>query len=201
MIYFQKKWNVYFNRSRFDGEVLELEPWQSGIGKWSLCMKQNPLRPHMFIKLRLITINERNKNLYVPKPVFWGDTYQNTLFFYWPFFDEWCAIWCWTTLRGWIDQIGHVMALFNISRMLNIPHPIWCIEHDKTNLWWLEISKAKGRIREMFFCRYCISKSPVRGCLISPWETSVNNCRRRPSSALGGEIISSFNLYNKYCFF
>ena len=128
-----------------------LEWWQSGIRKLlSLCMKQNPLRPHMFIKLRLITINERSKKLYVPKPVFWGDTYQNTLFFYWPLFDEWCVIWCWKTLRGWIDQIGHVMALFNISRMLNIPHPICCIEHDKTNLWWLEISKAKGRIREKF---------------------------------------------------
>ena len=161
-------------------------------------MKQNPLHPHMFAcKLSVNHDQWAKQNLYVPKPFVWGDMYKNKLFFYWPFFHEWCAIWCWKTLRGWIDQIGHVIALFNISRMFNIPHPIRQIKHYKTNLWLLEMSKAKGRIRGFFFYGYCISKSPVRGCLISPWETSVNNCRRRPSSALGGEIVSSFNHYGK----
>ena len=111
----------------------------------------------LLVNLRLITINERNKHL-CPQAVRLGRYVSKHVFFYWPLFDEWCAIWCWKTLRGWIDQIGHVMALFNISRMFNIPHPIWYIKHDKTNLWWLEMSKAKGRIiREKFFYRYCIS--------------------------------------------
>ena len=36
----------------------------------------------------------------------------------------------------------------------------------------------------------------IRGCLISLWETSVNHCRKLPSSALGSEIVSGSNLYN-----